>query len=141
EAGERRAEARPREDRRDDVERREEDELVPRSEGDAREDLQRLDPEHRERHARDRADVAHDPAPRPEPLIDRVLLGPAHLPLEAMHDRPDTAAREALPRCPDPLGRLVVHPAPATTASSSASASPATTTTAASEEREHRVDR
>ena len=57
EARERRPEPRARPQGCDDVERREEDELVAWRERDVREELERLDAEHREREARDHRDV------------------------------------------------------------------------------------
>src|SRR5262249_5363110 len=109
EPGQRAAEARARLDRRDDVERSQYDELVARRERDAREDLERLDPEHRERNPGDDRHILRDLfALRPEIVPLEVLLGSLDLSVEAPQDRRDVPAREALERRPEALAGLAL---------------------------------
>ena len=103
-------------------------ELVTRRERDARKHLERLDPEHRERHAGDDPDVPHQaPCPLAYPLFDRVALGAVHLPLEPSDNRLHVAAPQALDRSPEALLRLVASPSPSTSAATAAPSAAATT--------------
>src|SRR5207249_7273960 len=120
-------ETRARQHRGDDVKRRQEHELVARSEGNAGKDLQRLDSEHRERHAGDDADVANErPSVRADAGLLRMPFGALDLALHARDDGTHVAAPETLDPCPEagpvrPDRRLT---APAAAAAAAPVASP-----------------
>ncbi len=114
EAGDGRAEAALRAQRRHDVERRQDDELVAGRERDARQHLERLDAEHRERHAGDHGHVARHVAPaRLEPLVGRCSSARAICRVERL-DNGCTSPREtrlSAAQNPSPPG-VVSRPRP-----------------------------